>query len=210
MKNYTRSLLVAILAGCGAMSSVTATAADPAKDGQSERVAKILFVTKGSIDAVHDGDTITLKAANGTPIDVRLSDTDAPEVFHKAEADKDCACKAPVDRPGQRFGQEATAALRGLAPVGSPATAECYRADRYGKMVCHVYVNGVNLNLEQLRQGWAMTPERAIWVRDPASRIAQSEAKDAKRGVWQDAEPIHPDEWREDCWGEGRCGKTAK
>lgn len=177
---------------------------------QSERIEKILFVTKGKIEAIHDGDTLTFMAANGTPFDVRLSDTDAPEIFHKAEKDKDCACKTPADRPGQRFGEEATAALTALAPVGSPANAECYRADRYGKMVCHVYVNGINLNLEQLRRGWAMTPKKAIWVRDPASRIAQDEARAAQRGVWQDLQAIHPDDWRENCWDDGRCGTTQK
>lgn len=210
MNQFVLLLSAAALTGCGALAPAAKQDAGAQPDRQSERVQKILFVTKGTIDAVHDGDTLTFKAANGTPFDVRLSDTDAPEIFHKAEKDKDCACETPADRPGQKFGKEATAALIALAPVGSPATAECYRADRYGKMVCHVYVNDVNLNLEQLRRGWAMTPKKAIWVRDPVSRVAQDEAKAAQRGVWQDPQAVHPDDWRENCWDDGQCGATMK
>lgn len=210
MNHYLLFVSLVALAGCSALSPNTRPEAMALSDGQPERIRKILFVTKGTIGAVHDGDTLTLNAANGTPFDIRLSDTDAPEIFHKAEKDKDCACKPPTDRPGQKYGKEATAALSALAPVGSPATAECYRADRYGKMVCHVYVSDVNLNLEQLRQGWAMTPKKAIWVRDPASRVAQDEAKAAQRGIWQDAQVMHPDDWRESCWDDGQCGASPK
>lgn len=210
MNQYILLLSAAALGGCGGLPLTANSGAGLQTAGQSERVQKILFVTDGNIDAVHDGDTLTFKAANGTPFDVRLSDTDAPEIFQKAEKDKDCACKPPAERPGQKFAREATAALSALAPVGSPATAECYRADRYGKMVCHVYVNGVNLNLEQLRRGWAMTPKKAIWVRDPASRVAQDEAKTARRGIWQDAQAVHPDDWRENCWDDGQCGTATK
>lgn len=210
MNQYALVLSAAVLAGCGALAPSAKQDRGAQADAQSERARKILFVTQGTIDAVHDGDTLTFSAANGTPFDIRLSDTDAPEIFHKAEKDKDCACKPPADRPGQKYGKEAAAALAALAPVGAPATAECYRADRYGKMVCHVYVNNVNLNLEQLRQGWAMTPKKAIWVRDPASRRAQDEAKAAQRGIWQDAQAIHPDDWRENCWDDGQCGATPK
>jgi endonuclease YncB( thermonuclease family) len=108
------------------------------------------------------------------------------------------------DRPGQPLGQEARRSLQSLA-LRRQARADCYEIDRYGRPVCHVHVAGRNLNLAQIERGWGMLPERAEWVRDPASREAEAKARARKTGVWAKPDALHPATWRERCWGQGEC-----
>ncbi|CAN0470054.1 unnamed protein product, partial [Phaeothamnion confervicola] len=46
------------------------------------RTAKVNFSIAGTILAVEDGDTLTLRGAGGGRFHIRLSDLDAPEVEH--------------------------------------------------------------------------------------------------------------------------------
>ena len=94
--------------------------------------------------------------------------------------------------------------LQGLA-LGKSARAECYEIDRFGRLVCRVFVAGRNVNLEQIERGWGMLRERADRVRDPASSGAEARARARKVGVWSLTKPLHPGVWRERCWGHGEC-----
>ena len=170
------------------------------------REAKVAFIiNRAEITRVEDGDTVTVKASNGAKFVIRLSDIDTPEVSHKGRRDPNNPAVVLPDRPGQRHGKAATDSLLQIAPVGSPASAECYEVDRFGRLVCHLFVGGINANLEQLKRGWAMTPERAEWIRDPESVSAQAGARAARNGIWQDASPMSPADWRRLCWRDGRC-----
>lgn len=168
------------------------------------RTSKVAFIVKGKVVAVEDGDTLKFEASNGSRFIVRLSDIDAPEIFHKA-TQAQCNCQTPTDKPGQPFGKAATQSLKELAPIGVAARAECYETDAYGRLVCHVFVGKTNLNLEQLHRGWAMTSGKAEWVRDPESKIVELRAKANGAGIWQLKNPVHPAEWRRRCWVDGLC-----
>ncbi|WP_371321296.1 thermonuclease family protein [Achromobacter seleniivolatilans] len=134
-----------------------------------------------------------------------MSDIDTPEVFHKGGKDPSDPRKVLPDRPGQRHGKAATHSLKQMITTGQRVRAECYEMDQYSRSVCHVFAGSLNLNLEQLRRGWAMTPDRAEWIRDPLSEPAQKAAKAQRIGVWQDASPKSPADWRKECWGKGLC-----
>ncbi len=186
--------LAALAAACGAH----------APSEEASRAPLVSFSVVGTVTEVADGDTLTLLAGNGARFVVRLSDLDAPEVFHRSSADRACPGRVLPDRPGQPLGRAARDSLAALAAT-RPARADCYEIDRFGRPVCHVYANGVNVNLAQLERGWAMLAERAEWVRDPASRQAEAQARRRAAGVWANPAPMHPGRWRERCWAGGEC-----
>jgi endonuclease YncB( thermonuclease family) len=112
-----------------------------------------------------DGDTLHL---NDTKI--RLHGIDAPETRQE--------CRRGNGTP-YRCGGAATEALRAL--VGSqPVRCEGSTHDRYRRLIGVCYANGVNLNAEMVRQGWALAYRR--YSEDYVS--AEDEAHAAKRGMW--------------------------
>lgn len=127
------------------------------------REARINWTMSGVVDRVSDGDTLALRLRAGEDVVIRFSDIDTPEKYHvrnprkAGDGAKKCS-NAPSDGPGQPSAKEATQSLVSLASVGSNASAECYEIDGYSRAVCHVFINGNNLNLEQLRRGMAMVP----------------------------------------------------
>jgi len=72
--------------------------------------------------------------------------------------------------------------------------------DRYGREVCALYVARRDVGLEQIRAGMAWhykayqhaqpTQERLVY------RDEEDAAKAARRGLWKDAKPLPPWEWR--------------
>lgn len=60
---------------------------------------------------------------------------------------------AGIDAPekGQPFGKQAKANLS-LLVYGRQVHAECDKQDRYKRRLCKVLVNGVDVNLEQVRR----------------------------------------------------------
>src|SRR2546428_10899040 len=129
----------------------------------------------GKVVGIADGDTISV-LREGKPVKVRLYGVDAPE---KAQAFGTQARKFTGDLV---FQQTVTVAIRDT--------------DRYGRLVGEVLLpNGRSLGHELVRAGLAW------WYRHYAphdTTLAQleAEARTAKRGLWADAHPIPPWEWR--------------
>ena len=65
----------------------------------------------------------------------------------------------PAGQPG---GQEATSALEALISVNDSVTAECYEVDVYGRPVCHIFKDKMNVNLEMIKNGWGWLPEKSV------------------------------------------------
>ncbi len=143
----------------------------------------------GRVVGVADGDTVTLlvvDAANGTktPTKVRLSGIDAPE---KAQA----------------FGARSKEMMSELA-FGKDAVADCTVVDRYGRDICVVRVGQIDVGLRLIEQGLAWHFKKYQRDQKPADRVrydmAETEAREAKRGLWRDvgtaAPPIAPWDWR--------------
>ena len=135
---------------------------------------------EGRIVRVTDGDTITLLDAENRQHKIRLDGIDAPE-------------------SGQPFGG---ASKRNLADLvaNREVVAECGKTDRYRREVCRVLVGGVDAGLEQVRAGMAWYFRRYAKELPPDRRQQYADmevqAQAERRGLWADAEPMAPWDWR--------------
>ena len=138
---------------------------------------------EGEVTRVLDGDTLALATREGTKLRVRLYGIDAPEVRHEEMA-------------GQPYGKEAKAALAALA-LGRRVTVEIVEIDAHRRMVGIVYRSGVDINLEMVRIGYAWAYRRYLSA-PYASRYldAEREARGKRLGLWKDANPDPPWEFK--------------
>lgn len=128
----------------------------------------------GRVVSVADGDTLTLLADGRTQHKIRLAEIDAPE-------------------KRQAFGERSRQSLAELC-AGVEAQAMVQTVDRYGRSVARVRCNAVDANAEQVRRGMAWVYDR--YVVDRALYRVQTEARDGRRGLWADADPVPPWDFR--------------
>lgn len=130
----------------------------------------------GRVVAIQDGDTLTLLTAAREQVRVRLVEIDAPEAR-------------------QPWGNRARQALSEMA-FGRSARIEVLDTDRYGRTVGRVWVGGLDVNREMVRQGHAWVYRQ--YLRDRTLLAVEREARDARRGLWglPEAERIPPWAWR--------------
>ena len=108
---------------------------------------------------------------------------------------------AGIDAPekGQAFGNVAKQNLARLV-ASKTVSVEYVKSDRYQRLVGKVTVNGVDVQLEQVRAGlawWYRKYEREQSPQDRATYASvEQEAQQAKRGLWRDQDPMPPWEWR--------------
>lgn len=141
---------------------------------------------------VSDGDTLTARC--GEPgsyqqVKVRLSGIDAPE-------------------KRQLHGERARQALATLT-FHRWARLDCQKIDRYGRSVCNVWVtpdaasNGpktLDAGRAMVTQGMAWWYRACAWEQAPEARgqyeFAEQEARARRAGLWHDADPTPPWDWR--------------
>lgn len=123
----------------------------------------------GQVVGVADGDTLTV-LADTTPTKVRLAEIDAPE-------------------KKQDFGWRAQQSLAALC-FGQQAVVLKGKTDFYGRTVARVRCQGVDASLHQVQQGlaWAYT----AYLTDPDVATSERLAREARLGLWVDAEPTAP------------------
>jgi endonuclease YncB( thermonuclease family) len=122
---------------------------------------------------ISDGDTLTARC-DATNVTVRVAEVDAPE-------------------KGQGWGNRSKQHL--AAPCfQQPAVVRPQTIDRYGRTVARVECDGVDASAEQVRAGMAWVFDK--YVTDRGLYAVQDEARAARRGVWADAEPLAPWDWR--------------
>ena len=125
---------------------------------------------------VTDGDTIKILTAGNVQHRIRLHGIDCPEK------------RQPFGAKAKQFTSEAC--------FGKTVRVEVRDTDRYGRTVGEVILpDGRNLNHEIVRAGLAW------WYRkyargDHQLAEAEAEAREARRGLWADAEPVQPWKWR--------------
>jgi endonuclease YncB( thermonuclease family) len=134
----------------------------------------------GRVVHVADGDTITVLDSEKIQHEIRLAGIDAPE---KAQA----------------YGQRSRESLDELV-AGRTVIVETNKKDRYGRFVGKVLVNGCDINIEQIRRGmaWfyrAYAREQPVADRQSYDQ-AETEAKDFRKGLWRDKNPIPPWDYR--------------
>ena len=139
-------------------------------------------IVRGRCVAVVDGDTIKALAAGNELLRVRLSWIDAPE-------------------KSQAFGQRSKQHLSELV-FGREVELHTHGLDRYGRTLAVVMLDGVDINLEQVRSGMAWCYTRYL-SEAPADiqasyQQAETEAWEQQRGLWSERDPIPPWEWRKE------------
>ena len=129
---------------------------------------------EGNVVKIADGDTLTLLTSTNEQVKIRLAGIDTPE-------------------KKQPFGNKAKQALAKLA-FQKQVLVEVEAKDRYGRTIGVVFVDGLNVNAELVKQGMAWVYRK--YTDDKRLYTLESEAKQAKRGLWLDENPIPPWEWR--------------
>lgn len=102
---------------------------------------------------------------------------------------------AQIDAPEkqQPFGSVAKNHLSQLA-FGKDCDIKHVDQDRYGRIVGQLHCDGIDVNLQMVTDGMAWAYSK--YVTDEAYTAAQQAAQLSKRGLWQEAGPIAPWEWR--------------
>lgn len=138
---------------------------------------------EGIVKKVADGDTLTLITPEGTKLRVRLYGIDAPEIRHGKKR-------------GQPHGEEARAALMGMI-LGKKVRLDIVDIDRYKRMVGIVFLGNLNINEEMVKEGWAWAYRE--YLKGPyASEFinVERQAREKHLGLWQQANPQPPWEFR--------------
>ena len=134
----------------------------------------------GLVVGVSDGDTITVLDSDKVQHKIRLAGIDAPE-------------------KKQAFGNRSKESLSALA-FDKTVNVETDKQDRYGRQVGKVLVNGQDVNLVQVERGMAWFYRQYQREQSPNDRRLYEAAEDAaradKRGLWRDADPMPPWEFR--------------
>jgi len=134
----------------------------------------------GKVVGVADGDTITVLDDTNTQHKIRLSGIDAPE-------------------KKQPFGQRSKQSLSDMV-FDKEVTVATTKRDKYKREVGKVLVGGIDANLEQVKRGMAWH-YKAYEREQPAIdrkvyADAENESRAARRGLWADADPMPPWDYR--------------
>src|SRR5256886_12827968 len=146
---------------------------------QSKRTDSAETMT-GRVVRIADGDTITVLDAMNTQHRIRLQGIDAPESH-------------------QAFGTQSKKNLSDLI-FDKEVTVVYDKIDQYGRLVGKIIFAGRDINLEQVKAGMAWHYKQFEREQSPEDRElyaqAEDQARSARRGLWVDANPIEPGEFR--------------
>ena len=124
---------------------------------------------------VSDGDTLTVRDGDTKTV-LRLAEIDAPE----------------RTQPYSQVSRRNLAALRQNAQAVEITPVD---TDRYGRTVAHVRCDGVHVNWRQVEDGLAWCFRRYLKAKDVCVPLEKT-ARDAKRGLWREADPVAPWDFR--------------
>ena len=124
----------------------------------------------GKVVGVIDGDTIEV-LHNGQAERIRLNGIDCPE-------------------KGQPFGKKAKQFTSALV-FSKEVTIKPYKRDRHGRTVADIFLaDQTNVSYEIVRAGLACWYRK--YSKDPNLAELETQAREDKKGLWADANPIPP------------------
>ena len=129
----------------------------------------------GPVVSVLDGDTLEV-LHNQHPERIRLNGIDCPE-------------------KSQAYGQKAKQAASALV-FEKEVTLHTLGKDKYGRTIADVLLpDETNVNHELVKEGWCW------WYRkyapgDTVLEGLERDAREARKGLWVDSQPVPPWEWR--------------
>jgi len=137
-------------------------------------------VLSGRVVGIVDGDTITVLDSTNTQHKIRLGGIDAPE-------------------RKQAFGNVSKKSLSDMV-FNQQVDVEWHKEDRYGRKVGKVLLNDEDINFEQIKRGmaWFYKKYKSELVQEDRITYvqAQQEAEANQVGLWIDAYPIPPWDFR--------------
>lgn len=143
----------------------------------------------GRVISVSDGDTLTIQTEGTSSSVVRLAEIDAPETC-------------------QPYGSASRLSLVTLA-LNKQAAVQVIENDKYGRVVGKVTISGQGstLNRQQIERGLAWAYD--AYLKDLSLDTAEAQARAASRGLWTDASPTPPWDWRRLNLGCSRDAETV-
>ena len=144
----------------------------------------------GKVVGVHDGDTITLLDGDKTQYKIRFNRIDAPELK-------------------QDFGNKSKENLSDMV-FGKEVTLRYNKIDKYRRIVGNIYLDGKDMNLEQIKAGFAWHYKKYQDEQSESDRKAYAEAeikaREAKLGLWSQPKQTPPWDWRKGTDNENLAG----
>lgn len=131
---------------------------------------------KGKVIRVLDGDTIEVLQVNNERTRIRLNGIDAPE-------------------KKQDFGQRSRQFLSDEIAL-QVVTIQGDETDRYGRLLGTVWLNGRDINAEQIRHGMAWAYRYHGKASNSAYLAMEKEARKQRKGLWIDPAAKEPWKWR--------------
>lgn len=134
----------------------------------------------GKVVGVADGDTVTVLDAGNVQHKIRMLGIDAPE-------------------KRQAFGNRSKENLSDLV-FGKTVTVQVVKIDKYGREVAKILSDGEDINLRQVKDGFAWHYKDYQREQSASDRQIYAEAENsarfARRGLWFDADPQKPQDFR--------------
>jgi len=128
---------------------------------------------------VTDGDTVKVLSSDNRQMKCRLFGIDAPE-------------------QSQSNGQASKASLSDMI-YRKTVDVEVVDSDQYGRSVCRIFLNGVDVNKAQIQRGFAWWYTR--YSKDASYGQAQDAARQQRLGLWAEPNPTPP-------WAYRREGRS--
>lgn len=138
---------------------------------------------KALVTLVQDGDTAGVKTQGDTPQEImcRLDKIDAPETAKRG-------------KPGQAYGEASKKNLQQLIDGKEVAVSVSYATDDWGRNLCQIEIDGIDVSLKQLEDGMAWLYRK--YGNPKEFNQAQAGAKLDKKGLFSDPSAIHPREFK--------------
>lgn len=144
-------------------------------------------ILSGRVVGVIDGDTITVLDSTNTEHKIRLIGIDAPE-------------------KKQPFGKSSKKMLSNWV-FGKTVNVDWDKRDRYGRLVGKVIIDGIDVNLEQVKDGLAWFFRKYQNELSPEDRLtylhAEENAKENRLGLWVYPDPVPPWDFRKSKKSQG-------
>lgn len=124
------------------------------------------------VSHVHDGDTLRAQCPDSKKAArVRIRQIDAPEL-------------------DQKYGIASRDTLRKICRKGDPVRLHVSSVDQYDRLLADVHCNGTDVATAMVSAGAAWVYEQ--YVEDRALTQSQKQARQARKGLWQDNDAVAP------------------
>jgi len=148
-------------------------------------------IVEGIVRAVYDGDTVLLATRHENRLKVRLYGIDAPET-------------AKPGMTGQPFADVSKRTLM-FKVMGRTVKAEIVDRDQYHRAVAILRYNGRDINRDMVEEGMAWAYRQYLQGAYASEYIdAEEKARARHKGLWRDANPLPPWEFRHALNGDNR------